>query len=152
MKIAKAILTGIPALSLALIAALVLFEVISRYALQATPLGIEELAIFFAVWAFFMGSALASKDKDHITVDFLEVFNIPERVKRSIKVVAEILTLLCFMFFLYYSIDYSIWVSSTKLNISPFGWPYLLAVLSMNTGLFFMCLFTFTHLIRRIRK
>ena len=54
------------------VAALVLFLILSRFFFGASVLGVLELATIFAIWLYMLGAMSASRNKEHLTIDFIE--------------------------------------------------------------------------------
>ncbi len=63
-------------LSSATVAGLVFFQVITRYLLEWSIVGLDELALISAMWLYMVGSLIASRRAEHLVVDFL-----PQQIK-----------------------------------------------------------------------
>lgn len=64
------VLTGIALLFL------VSLQVFTRYVMGISVLGIEELACFSAVWAYFLGSSLGAWERGHISASLVEMLGL----------------------------------------------------------------------------
>lgn len=63
--------------------------VIFRYVF-GQPLGwVYEVAIFLMMWSAFVGSAALSKDKAHVSLDFI-ILKFPARIREGIRAVLEV--------------------------------------------------------------
>lgn len=60
----------------AAVAGLVFFQVITRYLLEWSIVGLDELALISAMWLYMVGSLIASRRAEHLVVDFL-----PQQIK-----------------------------------------------------------------------
>ncbi len=56
----------------ALVTALMLFLVVARYLLGLSVVGLHELILMFALQLYMVGALIASRRRDHLTVEFLE--------------------------------------------------------------------------------
>ncbi|MEP3349045.1 MAG: TRAP transporter small permease [Marinomonas sp.] len=56
---------------------LVFIQVIMRYFFDVPLYGIEEVAIYLAVWSYFIGAAYGAHQKEHISASLVDVF-LPE--------------------------------------------------------------------------
>lgn len=55
---------------------MVFFMVISRYVLEWSIIGLDEIALVAAMWLYMTGAIIASRNNEHLVVDFL-----PQRIK-----------------------------------------------------------------------
>jgi TRAP-type C4-dicarboxylate transport system permease small subunit len=53
------------------VAGLVFFMVVARYALEWSIVGVDELALISAMWLYMVGGIIASRRAEHLVVDFL---------------------------------------------------------------------------------
>ncbi|WP_286238049.1 TRAP transporter small permease [Neptuniibacter halophilus] len=87
----------------AAVAGLVFFQVITRYVLEISIIGLDELALIGAMWLYMMGALIASRRAEHLVVDF-----VPQQIKSSFwkkvhqRVIALIMVGTC-AFFVYLS-------------------------------------------------
>lgn len=80
------VLTGIALLFL------VSLQVFTRYVMGISVLGIEELACFSAVWAYFLGSSLGAWERGHISASLVELVSTNATFTAATKMIAAILT------------------------------------------------------------
>lgn len=71
---------------------LVTLQVFTRYVMGISVLGIEELACFSAVWAYFLGSSLGAWERGHISASLVELVSKNATFTAAMKMVAAILT------------------------------------------------------------
>ena len=91
---AKRILEGVMAFMLALMAILVLGNVVLRYGFNSGITVSEELARFLFVWLTFLGAILAMKENAHLGVDSL-IRKVPFHVQKILYAVSAVLILIC---------------------------------------------------------
>lgn len=89
----NAFLAGVARISVAIMLvvnlSIVFAGVIFRYVF-GQPLGwVYEVAIFLMMWSAFVGSAALSRDKAHVSLDFI-ILKFPVRVREGIRAVLEI--------------------------------------------------------------
>lgn len=53
------------------VAGLILFMVVTRYLLEWSIVGLDELALISAMWLYMTGAMIASRRAEHLVVDFL---------------------------------------------------------------------------------
>ncbi len=72
-------------------------QVFFRYVLNSPLFASEEIARLFAVWLTFLGSSMAIRYREHISVDILYV-RVPSEVQGVFKLVSDILLLMLHVF------------------------------------------------------
>ncbi|MDO5048562.1 MAG: TRAP transporter small permease [Actinomycetaceae bacterium] len=90
-------LSRIAALLLVVMTLLVLYQVFSRYVLNAPADWTEELVRYFLIWTGFIGAAYAFGSRQHMALIFVRE-RLPEKQKRVLMVVTDILILLFAIF------------------------------------------------------
>lgn len=87
----------------ALVAGLVFFMVVARYVLEWSVVGVDELALFSAMWLYMVGALIASRRAEHLVVDFLpQQIKSPRLLRLHQRVVALIMVVTT-LFFIYLS-------------------------------------------------
>ena len=66
-----AALEAVAIISFALVVALMLFLVLARYVLGLSIVGLHELMLLFAIQLYMAGALIASRRREHLTVDWL---------------------------------------------------------------------------------
>lgn len=72
-------------------------QVFFRYVLNSPLFASEEIARLFAVWLTFLGSSMAIRYREHISVDILYV-RVPPRVQGVFKLLSDILLFMLHVF------------------------------------------------------
>lgn len=83
-----------------IIPVILFLQVIFRYFLKNPIPGVEELATAAFIWLVIFGSAILFKEKNYIAVDVF-VKNKPEKVKKIIDIIGNILMALIFAVLIY---------------------------------------------------
>lgn len=97
-----------------------------RYVLDAPLSWPEEVSRFVMVWLTFVGSALATKHKGHVLVDFAVLF-LPERARLAMAVLVNLVLLafLALFFSLSVQIVRKMWVAVSPALSINMGHVYL---------------------------
>jgi len=80
----------------ALMVALCLLQVISRYILKISLSFTEELSRFLFIWVTFLGTAMALKKQQHVKMDML-IGIFPSSLRRIVEAAVSFFTLLIYM-------------------------------------------------------
>ena len=115
---------------------IICYGVVLRYVLGASTVWQTELAIYFLMFAAFVGGAYGLKHGDHVRIDVV-VNRLPGRVRLFVNLVAVVLSFLFIAIIGVLSFD--VWWdavqrgrrSSTAWNI-PLGYPYFMLPLGMT--------------------
>lgn len=93
---------------------LILFGVFTRFVLRRPMLGVSDYSKTCFVWSSFLGASVLFKRKEHIAITgFVNLF--PMEVKRIIKLLAEFLELVFFVYVMLLGIKVSSMVHVTKM-------------------------------------
>lgn len=79
-------------LMLAAMIGIVFYQVLARRVFASSPVWTGEISRFLMVWAIFLGSAIAFREKGHLCVDFF-VNLFPKPVQKALGVLVDILLL-----------------------------------------------------------
>jgi len=116
-----------------------------RYVLRSMPLGIEEGALIVGGWVYFIGIAVASRDKLHITVGILD--RISPRVLTKIDLVGGFLRVGILGVFVYIVSIYCLKIYALGTTLPPFYWSPLVSITCLVVGLAIACLYEIAHLV-----
>lgn len=115
-------------LLLALILAILTWQVIGRYVFKDTPEWSEELSRYLFLWLIFFGAGYAAKENAHIRI---EAFNNlwPKSIRKWITLAGELLWVAFNLIILYESAIYTYGVFTSKqISVAVkinMGWAYL---------------------------
>lgn len=86
--------------------ALVFFMVLARYVFQWSIIGLDELALISAMWLYMTGSILATRQNEHIVVDFLPEMLKGKRTYEFHRIFVGLLIFIATCFFVYLAWDF----------------------------------------------
>lgn len=93
---------------------LVMYSVVLRYVFNDTIIGIEELATYSAIWAYFLGAAYGSYERSHISASLVPVVFRNDRARQIVEIVATVLTVLIAGWMTWFVWLYFGWSLSTR--------------------------------------
>jgi len=99
------ILDKIVTISLMVVAGTVVSQVFFRYVLHDPLVGSEDFAKLFFVWMVFLGTAVVTRDRMHIQVDYF-VDKLSLKVRKIVDLGMHLLTLVFFAIILKYAFDF----------------------------------------------
>lgn len=130
---------------------LVFIQVVLR-SLNLPLMGIEELLIFPTIWLYMLGSANASEERSHISVDIVETFVSHPAVLTIVDLLKNIVSLLIagvLTYWLYNFFNYSL----TLWKLSPLiSMPLFFVESALFIGLLLMTLYTISDLVSSIKN
>ncbi len=106
------IATALDVLALAtttLVVALMLFLVVARYLLGLSVVGLHELILMFALQLYMVGALMASRRRDHLTVEFVAQSLRTPAARAWHGVVVSLLTCVACGFFLVWAYKMIAW-------------------------------------------
>lgn len=102
-------------ITFALIACIVLLQVVFRYAFHTPLRWSEEMARYLQIWMIMLGGAIAMRSKSHLAIDILTA-SFPPKVKRAVGVVVYVIVI---VFFLIVTVFGAQLVVKTASQLSP---------------------------------
>ena len=141
---------------------LVFIQVILRYLLRYPLMGIEELLLFPTIWLYFLGGAIASRERNHIECRVVTMYLKKQSALHLANVVKAAISLIVCLWLTYWAYEYltyavRVWKQSDMLYI-----PLVLGESALFIGLALMSLYTlvevldyasdFLHEVRGTRK
>jgi len=144
--IADKALRFLAGLCLALLATLVVAQVVMRYGLKAAPSYTEELARYAMIWMALFAAAVGVREASHIRIDFIPELlgRLFPQAARVLDLVLDLVSIAIFVVLLWYGVDamrFAMGQASPGMQI-PLGIPY--AALPMAFG--FATLFALARL------
>ncbi len=105
-----------------LVAVFLAYGIFARAVMGKPVFGLEELVLLGAMWLYMLGAVLASRDRSHLTADFIEVMFKNPKTIQAFRIVAALISLVMAIFFASWSYDLLYWAvikgqSSTVLKI-----------------------------------
>lgn len=82
-----------------LVVGLMLFLVLARYVFGWSVVGLLELIMLFGMWLYMLGALIASRNNEHLVVDFVELQISDRRLKLMHKMLISLITFVICLFF-----------------------------------------------------
>jgi TRAP-type C4-dicarboxylate transport system permease small subunit len=104
-SVLDAVLDKIIAFALLIVVGTVVAQVFFRYILHDPLVGSEDFAKLFFVWMVFFGTAVVTRDRMHIQVDYF-VEKLPPKPRQIVDLSMQLLILALFLIILKYAFDF----------------------------------------------
>ena len=114
-----------------LVAVGMVLGIVMRSALNAPMLGLEEIILFSVMWLYMMGAALASRDRSHLSADFVAVFVKRKALRDGLHLIASLISLIMVLAFVVWSFDLLAWGVSRQQTTPVFRIPQFLSQASI---------------------
>ncbi len=140
--IVASLATGVSCLLLGAMVLLNATEIVSRYLFGGSLVWVQEITLFFVVWATYLGLIAATYDEKEIRINLLTSF-LPHKIKLFVSFVEKFAILIVISIALYQSV-----------NLMIGQWPRSTPILGISTGWFTLPLcisFLFMLVIRSIK-
>lgn len=130
-----------------LLTLLIFAQVVARYLFQTAIFGIEETAVYIAIWFYFLGGAVGAEQREHISASLADVLVKGPTAQQAIKLLACLISVVVCAWMAVWSWGLAQWslslgMMSTELHI-PVGYIHL----AMPVGLGLMTLYFFVELV-----
>jgi TRAP-type C4-dicarboxylate transport system permease small subunit len=135
------------AASAALITILIFIQVFTRYVMQTSIFGIEDLASCVAVWLYFIGGSLGAWERGHISASLVDFMIKSDRVCRWIKAASAIVTTVLSGWMTVWAFEYFLFTLRRGQMSLEINLPMAYVTVAMPLGL---ALMTFYFLIEAI--
>ncbi len=96
-------------ISTAVIVCLITFLILSRYVFGWSVVGLLELSTLSALWLYMLGAVMASRNREHITVDFMAQSMKTPRLVAAHELALSVILFVLGLFFLSLSWDMIEW-------------------------------------------
>ncbi|QTF91899.1 TRAP transporter small permease [Halomonas sp. BM-2019] len=101
----------------------IVIGIVSRSLLGMPIFGLEELVLMAAMWLYMLGAALASRERSHLSADFIQAFCKNETIKTVSRFTATTLSLLLAVLFVVWSYSLLSWGIERGQRTPVFGIP-----------------------------
>lgn len=125
------------------IAFMLSYGIFSR-ALDEPVFGLEELVLMGAMWLYMLGAVLASRDRSHLTADFVQVISSNAKIIGFMRLLATSISLFMAIMFATWSNDLLLWGIKKGQTTPVFQLPWYLS----QGSLFFASVLFIFYLIR----
>ncbi len=75
------------------VALMLAIGIFSRAVLGKPVFGLEEIMLMAVMWFYMLGAALASRDRSHLSADFVQVMSSNPKVRRAASIVSTVISL-----------------------------------------------------------
>lgn len=126
---------------------LVFIQVILRYVLRSPLMGIEELLLFPTIWLYFLGGAIASRERNHIECRVVTMYLKTPTALHLANWLKAALSLVICLWLTYWAYEYlsyavRVWKESDMLYI-----PLVLGESAIFIGLALMSVYTLVEVL-----
>lgn len=142
-------LRGAAALCLAVMAALIVFQVGLRYGFGGGSVFTEEVARYAMIWMALLASAVAAREGSHIRVDLVPsvLTALVPRLAGVLARLIDLVSLTIFLVLLWWGVDMALFASAQTSEGLRLSLAYPYAAVPVAFG--FACLFTLARLVSR---
>lgn len=105
---------------------LILFLVLARFVLGWSAVGVLELATLSAVWLYMCGAVIASRNREHLVVDFLAQSITNPRVRSLHALAVSVVMVLVGLFFLKLAYDMVEWSQRRPQTTAALSLPLII--------------------------
>lgn len=137
-------------LAIGSIAVIVSLQVFSRFVLNSPLSWPEELSRIIFIYLVFIGGALASKKKEHISIDILEQFELPDFLTTILQILRNILIVI--IMYLTFQGSLRLIPISNNISLSATQLPMSIMVLPIAIGSFLMLFYAVIYIFKDILK
>ncbi|WP_104203355.1 TRAP transporter small permease [Billgrantia saliphila] len=81
----------------------------SRALFNVPVFGLEELVLMAAMWLYMLGAALASRERSHLSADFIQAFSTNQTLHDVMRLIATLLSIVMAIFFVAWSYSLFSW-------------------------------------------
>lgn len=127
-----------------LVAVMLAVGIFTRSVLEKPVFGLEELVLLGAMWLYMFGAAIASRDRSHLSADFVQVVSSNPTVIRFFHLLATVISLGMAIMFARWSFDLMAWSWDKGQTSIVFKIPWYVS----QSSLFFGSVLFIFYLIR----
>jgi TRAP-type C4-dicarboxylate transport system permease small subunit len=122
---------------------IIALQVFTRYVLNDSLTWTEEIGRYLMIWICFLGSAMALKYGEHISVTFIEE-RLPRRIRQGVRVAIALTVLAFFALATWVGVLMTLQVSDQQAPVTwiSMAWAYS----CIPVGCFFMMIHALAHL------
>ena len=136
---------------ISLVALAQFIQVITRYVFEVPVMGLEEAAIYPALWLYMLGAVNAAREDNQIKANVLEIFLHTERARHILQVIAESLSLAISGWLTWWAWDYFKYAKRVSKETATLYWPTFFYECALFIGLVLITAFIAWHLARNLR-
>lgn len=121
-----------------------------RAVLNAPLFGLEELILMAVMWFYMLGAALASRERSHLSADFIRVISQSRVVWRVAAIVSTTISLFIAVMFVTWSFDLMLWGFEKGQKTPVFSIPWVVSQSSLFVASILMTIYLVRDLYQEI--
>jgi len=130
----------------------IVLQVLLRYVFKVPLFGLEEFSRLVAVWLYFFGAVLGTRNDGHVQGDIAARLVPNERSRALLKTITWTLSLVACVLLLCHAARYSLWLHGTGERTTGLWWPRVYSVGSMLIGAVLITLYSVANMIRNLES
>jgi len=134
------------------VASFVFAQVVIRYFTTGSVFGIEEVALAFAVWFYFIGAALGAASGSHVSASLLDVILPAGKLRRAAEVLVAALTAGISLWVTLWAVQYVQWVYDRGMTSLDLGFPMVYLHASVAIGMLLMSFYFLVDLLKTLKS
>lgn len=121
-----------------------------RAVLNAPLFGLEELILMAVMWFYMLGAALASRERSHLSADFIRVISKSQVVWRVAAIISTSISLFIAVMFMTWSFDLMLWGLEKGQKTPVFSIPWVVSQSSLFVASILMTIYLVRDLYQEI--
>lgn len=117
-----------------LIAVMLAVGIFTRSVLEKPVFGLEEIVLLAAMWLYMIGAAMASRDRSHLSADFIQVLTSNPKVIAFFHLLATLISLGMAIVFAVWAYDLMSWSLAKGQTSIVFKIPWYVSQSSLFVG------------------
>ena len=138
----------------ALFSVVVIVQIVVRYFLLVPLHGLEEIAVYAAVWTYFIGGAYGAYERTHISASLIEMLASGEGLRDWIKVMANAITVVVAVWATVWTFQYFQWslrLQPRSLELqAPLYWVHASMFVGLGLMAFYFAIELVDNLLRAL--
>jgi len=118
----------------------------ARIVMGSPMFGLEELVLIAVVWLYMIGAILASRERSHLSADFILVFTKNKKIIAGCHLVSSLISLVMAVLFVTWSYDLFVWAIHKKQVTAVFSLPWYIS----QGSLLFAAIFFVYYILRDV--
>jgi TRAP-type C4-dicarboxylate transport system permease small subunit len=131
-----------------MIAGLMTYGVVMRSLFDHPVFGLEEYILMASMWLYMLGAVLASRDRTHLSADFIQVMTSNPKVIKAFQVISTLISLAMAILFSVWAFDLMVW----SFNKGQVTTVHQLPWAASQCSLFVASVFLIFYLLRDVLK
>ena len=127
--------------------AMIGWEVLARYVLKVSLMGIEEVMVFPMIWLYMLGGCNASYEKSHIECGILTLYIKKDRSKKIFECVKRTVCVIILAWLCYWGVYHFNYSRKTWKTGDITGAPLFYANIALTIGFFIMEIYAIRDII-----